>query len=59
MGELIKILEDLKAIQSLPEPMQPAAVDRAVEKYEQEVEDLDRAYTAQMELFFKDTPFRG
>jgi hypothetical protein len=57
MNELIGYLEDLKSIQALPEPMQPAAVDRAVEKYEQEVKDLDRAMSAQQELFFKDTPF--
>ena len=57
MNELLEFLETLKSIQALPEPMQPAAVDRAVEKYEQEVEDLDRAMSAQQELFFKDTPF--
>jgi hypothetical protein len=57
MNELIGYLEDLKSIQALPETMQPAAVDRAVEKYEQEVKDLDRAMSAQQELFFKDTPF--
>jgi hypothetical protein len=58
MNELIEFLETLKSIQALPEPMQPAAVDRAVEKYQQEVEDLDRAMSAQHDLFFKDTPFR-
>ena len=57
MTELIGFLEDLKSIQALPETMQPAAVDRAVEKYTQEVEDAERAMEAQYELFFKGTPF--
>jgi hypothetical protein len=57
MNELIGYLEDLKSIQALPETMQPAAVDRAVEKYTQEVEDAERAMEAQYELFFKGTPF--
>lgn len=57
MNELIEFLETLKSIQALPEPMQPAAVDRAVEKYTQEVDEQERAMEAQHELFFKDTPF--
>ena len=57
MNELMDFLDTLKSIQALPEPMQPAAVDRAVAKYEQEVADLDRAMSAQQDLFFKDTPF--
>ena len=59
MNELLEFLEDLKSIQALPEPMQPAAVDRAVEKYEQEVEDLDRAMSAQHDLFFGGTVFQA
>ena len=57
MNELMEFLETLKSIQALPEPMQPAAVDRAVEKYEQEVKDLDRAMSAQHDLFFGGTVF--
>ena len=58
MNDLIEFLETLKSIQALPEPMQPAAVDRAVEKYTKEFEDAERAMEAQYELFFRDTPFR-
>lgn len=59
MNDLIEFLETLKSIQALPEPMQPAAVDRAVEKYTKEFEDAERAMEAQYELFFRDTPFRA
>ena len=59
MNDLLEFLETLKSIQALPEPMQPAAVDRAVEKYSKEFEDAERAMEAQYELFFKDTPFRA
>ena len=58
MNDLIEFLETLKSIQALPEPMQPAAVDRAVEKYTKEFEEAERAMEAQYELFFRDTPFR-
>ena len=58
MNDLIEYLETLKSIQALPEPMQPAAVDRAVEKYTKEFEEAERAMEAQYELFFRDTPFR-
>ena len=58
MNDLIEFLETLKSIQALPEPMQPAAVDRAVEKYTKEFEDAERAMEAQYELFFRNTPFR-
>jgi hypothetical protein len=61
VNDLIEYLETLKSIQALPEPMQPAAVDRAVEKYTKEFEDAERAMEAQYELFFRDirdTPFR-
>jgi hypothetical protein len=58
VNDLIEFLETLKSIQALPEPMQPAAVDRAVEKYTKEFEDAERAMEAQYELFFRDTPFR-
>jgi len=57
MNDLIEFLETLKSIQSLPEPMQPAAVDRAVERYTQEVDEQERAMEAQHELFFADTVF--
>ena len=59
MNDLLEFLETLKSIQALPETMQPAAVDRAVEKYSKEFEDAERAMEAQDELFFKDTPFRA
>lgn len=59
MNDLIEFLETLKSIQALPEPMQPAAVDRAVEKYTKDFEDAERAMEAQYELFFRDTPFRA
>lgn len=59
MNDLIEFLETLKSIQALPEPMQPAAVDRAVEKYTKEFEEAERAMEAQYELFFRDTPFRA
>lgn len=59
MNELIEFLETLKSIQALPEPMQPAAVDRAVEKYTQEVDEQERAMEAQHELFFSGTPFKS
>jgi hypothetical protein len=58
VNDLIEFLETLKSIQALPEPMQPAAVDRAVEKYTKEFEDAERAMEAQYELFFRNTPFR-
>jgi hypothetical protein len=59
VNDLIEFLETLKSIQALPEPMQPAAVDRAVEKYTKEFEEAERAMEAQYELFFRDTPFRA
>jgi len=59
VNDLIEFLETLKSIQALPEPMQPAAVDRAVEKYTKDFEDAERAMEAQYELFFRDTPFRA
>ena len=59
MNDLIEFLETLKSIQALPEPMQPAAVDRAVEKYTKDFEEAERAMEAQYELFFRDTPFRA
>lgn len=57
MNELIEFLETLKSIQALPETMQPAAVDRAVEKYQDQFDREERLMEAQQELFFKDTPF--
>ena len=57
MAELLEFLEDLKAIQALPETMQPAAVDRAVEKYQTRADDMEKDMERQYELFFGGTPF--
>tara|TARA_A200000159_G_scaffold90633_1_gene84149 strand:+ start:1003 stop:1179 length:177 start_codon:yes stop_codon:yes gene_type:complete len=50
MTELLEFIEDLKGIQALPEPMQPAAVDRAVDKYTKRFEEHEQDMARQMEL---------
>ena len=50
MIELLEFIEDLKGIQVLPEPMQPAAVDRAVDKYTNRFDEQEADMARQMEL---------
>jgi len=50
MIELLEFIEDLKGIQALPEPMQPAAVDRAVDKYTNRFDEQEADMARQMEL---------
>ena len=50
MIELLEFIEDLKSIQALPEPMQPAAVDRAVDKYQKRFDEQEADMARQMEL---------
>ena len=50
MTELLEFIEDLKGIQALPEPMQPAAVDRAVDKYTNRFDEQEADMARQMEL---------
>jgi hypothetical protein len=59
MSELLEFLEDLKSIQALPETMQPAAVDRAVEKYQTRFTDQEADMERQYELFFGGTVFQA
>ena len=59
MSELLEFLEDLKSIQALPETMQPAAVDRAVEKYHARFTDYEADMERQYELFFGGTVFQA
>ena len=59
MNELLEFLEDLKSIQALPETMQPAAVDRAVEKYQTRFTDYEADMERQYELFFGGTVFQA
>lgn len=59
MNDLLEFVETLKSIQALPEPMQPAAVDRAVEKYTAEFEEHEAAMARQHEFWFGDTPFQA
>jgi len=59
MNEILEFLDELKAIQALPETMQPAAVDRAVEKYQTRADDIEKDMERQYELFFGGTVFQA